>query len=70
MVNKCLIIKRLDSGLCPTINCKDGNNKTKLNEISPLHYNCSKCKGEWEFAISSPLDMGWLEIKKPIIKEE
>ncbi len=70
MTKEQLIKKRLVNGLCPTINCKDGRNKTKLHEIGPLHFICPTCQGEWEFVISSPLDMGWLEIKKPIVKED
>ena len=68
MINPRLIKKRLVSGLCPNIDCIQDKETIKLNEIAPLHYTCLKCKGEWEFVITD-LNMGWLEVKKPIVKE-
>ena len=62
------IKKRLVQSLCPNLECMQDQTTTKLNEIGPLHFVCPKCKGEWEFIITD-LNMGWLEVKKPIVKE-
>ena len=69
LISKQIIKKRLIQGLCPNLYCMQDKKTIKLTEISPLYYTCPKCKGEWEFVITD-LNIGWLEVINPIVKED
>ena len=58
--------KKLNESKCPVIGCITNGRKTKLNG-GGIILNCPKCKGEWGLKCYSPMDIVWVEIKKPLL---
>lgn len=55
---------KLKEDKCPVFNCKTNGVKTKL-EKDYLVLRCPKCKGEWKLECYAPMDISWIELKKP-----
>jgi len=50
---------------CPVIGCTTKGVKTQLIEDG-VNSTCPKCQGEWSLDIGAPMDICWIETKKPI----
>ena len=58
--------KKLDELKCPVIGCITNGRKTTLNDRGII-LDCPKCKGEWRLGCYSPMDIVWIETKKPLL---
>ena len=49
---------------CPVVGCKVGGRKTQLVVVGTTS-QCPECGGEWSMEIPAPMDLTWIEVKKP-----
>lgn len=49
---------------CPVIGCLTNGRKTRLIKNGNI-WKCPKCGGSWRLTSYAPMDICWVEIKKP-----